>query len=283
MLLSDAIAQWVTQRQAEGYSPCTLRAYRIQMGLLIRNLGDRPVDAVTLTDLRAYIAGPQNEGRKASTVAHRVRMIRSFFTWCVEEDIITKSPAHKLREPKLPQRIPKALAFEDLELIRDACKTTREHALIELLFATGCRASEAAGIERRDVDWERRAIRVMGKGSKEREVYFGARAALWLRRYLKERADAHPALFIAERGEVRATTPHQIWYAVKRIAHREDMRDRVWPHVLRHTLGTTLLNQGAPLPAVQSILGHERPETTQIYAVLSGASRQAAYQKAFIQ
>lgn len=283
MLLSEAVEQWILQRRIEGYSPRTLEAYRLQMDLLIRNIGDMPIDQVTLSHLRNYIGGPASEGRKPATIAHRVRMIRSFFNWAVEEDILTRSPAHKLREPKLPQCLPKALTFEELELLRDACQTPREHALIELLFATGCRVSELAGMQRRDVDWDRMAIRVIGKGNKEREVYFGARAALWLRRYLRERADAHPSLFIAERHPVRATTPHQIWYAMKRVADRAGLRNRVWPHVMRHTLATTLLNQGASLAAVQSILGHVRPETTQRYAYLSGAARQQEYQRYFIQ
>jgi integrase/recombinase XerD len=200
-----------------------------------------------------------------------------------EEEYVLRNVAVKLKEPKLPRRIPKALCIDDLELVRDACKTVREHALIEFLFATGCRAGEVSSVTRNAVDWDRKAIVVMGKGSKEREVFIGAKARIWLKRYLAQRQDGNEHLFITERGIPRTLTPHEIWYLVKRIAERVGMRERVWPHVMRHTLATTLLNQGAPLPAVQSILGHESPETTQIYAQYSGAARQEAFQRYFVQ
>lgn len=283
MLASKAVRCWIEQRRAEGYSPCTLRAYRLQLGLLLQAIGDVQVASITLDHLRGYIAGPKSANRKASTIAHRVRMIRSFFYWCVEEELLLRSPALKLKEPKLPARLPKAMPFEDLELIRDACQTTREHALIEFRFATGCRSGEVSGIHRQDVDWERHSVQVLGKGFKEREVYFGARAALWLRRYLRNRVDECPYLFATERGPVRQLQRHQIWWLVKSVADRVGLRDRVWQHAFRHTLGTVLLNQGAPLVAVQSILGHDKPKTTQIHARLSGANRQQAYAKYFIQ
>lgn len=283
MLLSQASELWRQQRRAEGYSPRTLECYDLQMRLLIRSIGDRAIHEVALTDLRSYFGGPACAHLRPSSQANRVRMVRSFFTWLVEEEYLPKSPARKLREPKLPARVPKAMSFEELELIRDACRNAREHALVEILFATGCRAGELAGICRQDVDWERRAVVVLGKGSKEREVYFGARAAMWLRRYLAERTDDCPYLMATERRPIRQLRPHQLWYVVKSIAERVGLRDRCWPHKFRHTLGTTLLNQGAPLVAVQSILGHQKSETTLIYAHLSGANRQAAYQKHFVQ
>jgi len=131
----------------------------------------------------------------------------------------------------------------------------------------------------------------MGKGSKEREVYFGARAQIWLRRYLDSRADEQDALIVTERrqrndaGELQhqRMSIAQIEYVVRRVAKRCDLQDRVTPHVLRHTLATTLLNQGAPLVAVQSILGHTKPETTQLYATLSGSARRRAFERYFVQ
>ena len=235
MHFSTAINHWITQRRSEGYSPYTLQAYQLQLGLLLRHTGDVDIETITLETLREYIAGPASERRKLSTIAHRIRVIRSFFSWLVNEGHLGKSPAARLREPKLGARIPKALPFEDLELLRDACRTAREHALIEALFATGCRALELSTIQRPDVDWERRSIIVLGKGSKEREVYFGARAGMWLRRYLSERMDDCPYLFATERRPIRRLMPHQLWYLVKGIGARAGLRERVWPHRLRHT------------------------------------------------
>ena len=270
---------WREQRRTEGYSPFTLRCYDIQLRLLARNIGDKPIEEITLLDLRGYIGGKASEGRKASTIAHRVRMVRSFFTWCVEEDVLARSPAHKLREPKQPQRIPKALSFDELELIRDSCKTVREHALVEFLFASGGRAMEVSNIKQADIDWNRRCLVVMGKGSKEREVYFNAKAALWMKRYLDKREDDCEYLFTNGKGFKHRLSPHQIWWAVKQVANRCGLREKVHPHSFRHTMATAMLNGGAELSAVQSILGHEKPETTQLYAQLSGKRRQEQYNR----
>ena len=112
---------------------------------------------------------------------------------------------------------------------------------------------------------------ILGKGDKEREVYFGAKARIWIERYLRQRHDHDSALFVTQRKPHRMSV-HQIQYIFKRIAKRCGLEQRVSPHKMRHTLGTMLLNQGAPLAAVQSILGHEKPETTQLYAHLSGVT-----------
>lgn len=282
MVISEAADRWLTQRTYEGFSPHTIGRYRLQIRLLIRDIGDKLVTELTLEDLRGYIA--LHAARlKASTTANRIRIFKSFCRWLVEEEILLRNPATKLKEPKLPTRIPKALPFDDLERVRDACRSPRERALVEMLFATGCRASEMSSIRRGDVDWARRSIIVVGKGDKEREVYFGSRAALRLRQYLDIRQDDHPNLFVTEKGPVGPLKPRQIWWEVKQVARRAGLGERVWPHVFRHTLGTTLLNQGAPLVVVQQVLGHEKPETTQLYAHLSGANRQAAYQRHFVQ
>lgn len=123
---------------------------------------------------------------------------------------------------------------------------------------------------------------VLGKGNKEREVYFLAKARIWLQRYVNQRTDGDRALFVTARKPHRLSI-HAIQYIFKRVARRCGVEQRVSPHKMRHTLATVLINQGAPLVAVQSILGHEKPETTQLYATLSGSSRQQAYERYFVQ
>ena len=173
------------------------------------------------------------------------------------------------------QRVPKALTMDELEWLRDACRTTLEHAVIEFFFATGCRVGEAARLNRGDVDWQRGSVVVVRKGNKEREVYLGSKARIWLTRYVTERQDAEPALWVTERAPHRLAI-HGLQGVFKRMAERCGLAEKVHPHTMRHALATTLLNQGAPLLAVQSLLGHEKPETTQLYAVLSGETRHQA-------
>ena len=196
-----------------------------------------------------------------------------------------------MREPRLPARIPKALSVEEVELLRDACEDLLEHALIEFFFATGCRVGEIRQLDRIDLDWSRRSVVVLGKGNKEREVYFGAKASLWLKRYVDNRSDSALALFVTKRRrrqkdstlEHQRLSTSQMQRIFKRVAKRCGLEEKVTPHVLRHTLATLLLNQGAPIAAVQSILGHASPTTTQLYVNLSGESRQMLYRRHFPQ
>ncbi|GMA63745.1 tyrosine-type recombinase/integrase [Alicyclobacillus fastidiosus] len=235
---------------------------------------------MTLNILRDHLS--HHEHLKPSSLGHKIRSIKSLFGWLVEADLLVRNPTLKLKEPKQGKRDPKALTIDELELLRDSCNSSLEHALVEFFFATGGRISEIQRLNRNEIDWHRGAVTVLGKGDKEREVYFGAKARIWVKRYLRERNDHDPALFVTMRQPHRMSV-HQIQYFFKRIAARCNLTERVSPHKMRHTLATMLLNQGAPLVAVQSILGHEKPETTQLYATLSGTSRQQAYERYFVQ
>jgi integrase/recombinase XerD len=281
MQLSAASELFLRTKRQEGFSDYTTNAYRIQHSLLIRDIGDIAIEDVTLAHLREHISHCTH--LKASSIGHKVRSIRSLFKWLVEEEYLDKNPTLKLKEPKLPKRIPKALTVEEIEMLRDSAKTPIEHAMIEFFFATGCRVGEVHRLNRNAIDWSRQAATVLGKGNKEREVYFGAKASIWLRRYLASRTDSDMALFVTINKPLHRMSICQMQRLFARVAKRCGLEERVTPHVLRHTLATTLLNQGAPLAAVQSILGHEKPETTQLYAVLSGTARQQAYQRYFVQ
>lgn len=280
MLVTEALSAYLKTKRAEGYSPSTLRQYAYQLRRFAHWCGPREIEEIRLHDLREF-AG-QFAQLKAQSVGHVIRTLRGFFRWLFDEGLIKTNPSIKLKEPKVPKAVPKALTFDELELLRDGCTTLLEHALIEFMFATGCRIGEVHGVDRDQIDWDRRAVLVMGKGSKEREVYFGARCALWLKRFLAGRTDGEPALFSTTVSPRRMST-WQMRKIVKGLANRCGLGRKVSPHVMRHTLATTLLNQGADLVAVQSILGHDKPETTQRYAHLSGARRQEEYRRWFPQ
>ena len=278
MRLSEASERYLATRTQEGYSPHTIRAYRLQHQILIRDMGDVELALVTLDLLRAHVAHLSH--LKSSSLGHKIRAIKGLFRWVEDEGLHVPSPVRKLKEPKLGQRVPKALTMDELKWLRDACRTTLEHAVIEFFFSTGCRVGEAARLNRRDVDWQRGSVVVVGKGNKEREVYLGSKARIWLTRYFTERQDADPAVWVTERSPHRLSI-HGLQGVFKRVAERCGLAEKVHPHTMRHTLATTLLNQGAPLVAVQSILGHEKPETTQLYAALSGKTRHQDYQRCF--
>ncbi|MHB1865546.1 MAG: tyrosine-type recombinase/integrase [Candidatus Saccharimonadales bacterium] len=282
MRLSDGVESYLQAKSVEGYSPYTLRAYGLQFRLLGDWLDDPALETITTQQLRDYIAKDLDRLKPAST-GHRIRAIHSLFRWLVDEEILARDPSAKVKERGTYDRIPKALSEEQVETLRDACRTPRERALVEFFFATGARLAEVCRLNRADLDFERRSVVVLGKGSREREVYFGHKCAFHLRRYLDGRADSDPALFATlHRPYVRAAAA-TIRHEIKKIAARVGLEAIVSPHKWRHTLATSMLNRGADLMVIQSILGHERPGTTLLYLKLSGRRRQEQHDRYFMQ
>ena len=281
MQLSAGIAKFLEARTVDGYSPNTIRAYVLQGRLLLEALGDQDLDAVTTDGLRNYLGTLAH--LKPASLGHRIRFLHALWHWLQDEEYTERNPTHRIREPKGGDRIPKALSVDQLEDLRDSCQTLREHALLELFFATGCRLSEVAGMDRDRLQWDRRAIRVIGKGNKEREVYWGAKADRYLRKYLANRIDEDPAVFVTERQPFRRMHAKSIYHAIKRMAKRAGMAEVVWPHKFRHSLATSLIDHGADLTVVQSLLGHQKPQTTLLYTTLSGNRRRLEYDRYFTQ
>ena len=151
-----------------------------------------------------------------------------------------------------------------------------EKALFEFMFSTGCRIGEIVSLDRNRINWSNRSAVIRGKADKEREVYFNIRSEIWLKRYLDNRLDRDPAIIVTERDPHRMSIA-QMRYIIKRISNRASISKDIHPH----SYATHLLNNGAPLDVIQSLLGHEKSETTRIYAQLSGSIRQELYRKYF--
>ena len=279
MFLSEAWENYEAAKRVEGFSLQTLKAYKIQNRLLIRYFGDVELNTLTTDRLKEYLA-MSSQHLKASSLAHRIRAIKSIFRWAHEEGKVFKNPTRKIKEPKMGKRIPKFLSEREIEHLREACFTPMEKALFEFMFSTGCRIGEIALLEKENINWPNRSAIVRGKGDKEREVYFNIRCDIWLKRYMNERNDGDPAIFVTERLPHKMSTA-QIRYVIKRISSRTGTNKEIHPHQLRHSYATHLLNNGAPIEVIQSLLGHEKSETTRIYAQLSGTLRKEFYQKYF--
>lgn len=279
MLLSEAWQLYAVDKQIEGFSPVTLKGYKIQHNLLIRYFGDAGLDEIMLPALKEYLMESASH-LKPSSLGHRIRFIRAFFRWAAEEGYAAANPARKLREPKFGARVPKALNEEDTVLLQEACRIPLEHALIEFMYSTGCRIGEIYRLNRSAINWENRSCIVLGKGDKEREVYFSIKAAIWLKKYLSERKDTDMALFVTQRAPHRMSID-ALRYTVKKVAERSEVKVNVYPHKLRHSFATHLLNNGAPMEGIQTLLGHAKLETTMLYAQLAGPRRQEIYRKYF--
>lgn len=280
MKISEAFKLYHDDKKLLGYSIHTLRAYKIQCNLLIRYLGDVDIEEISFQQLKSYLIF--QEHLKPSSLSHRIRYLKSFFHWSIDEGYINKNPSSKLKEPKIPKRFPKNLHEKDLELLRIGCKSPREHAIVELFYATGCRIGELASLDIDMINWSNETIIVFGKGSKERIVNFSTRSKIWLEMYLDSRKDSNPALFVTLRKypiEPRRLSISQIRDTIKIIAKHAGIKSNIYPHMLRHTFAMGMLESGAPIEVIKEFLGHSKVETTEIYAQMSSTYKRELYKK----
>lgn len=259
----------------DGLSAQTLSAYRRDLGLLAAWLRtqDRALLDCSEVDLRAY-AAERHAGTRASTANRRLTVFRRFFRWALRERLISADPTLKLLAARQALRVPKILSEAQVEALLAAPDVEqalglRDRTMLELMYASGLRVSELVGLHTVQLGLSEGAVRVTGKGAKERLVPFGAEAHDWLTRYLAQArplilgARASDALFVTVRGG--AMTRQMFWNLVKRHARQADIAVPLSPHTLRHAFATHLLNHGADLRAVQMLLGHADISTTTIY------------------
>jgi integrase/recombinase XerD len=260
----------------DGLAPLTLAAYRRDLVLYAAWLHDqqgRALDETGATDLLAFMA-QRHASTKATTSNRRLSVFKRYFRWAVRERCIAADPTLKLDSARQPLRVPKTLSEAQVEALLAAPDTTtslglRDRAMLELMYASGLRVSELVLLKAVQVSLDQGVLRVMGKGSRERLVPFGAEAHEWLRRYLAQarpgllKREASADLFLSVRGA--AMTRQMFWKIVKRHALAAGITAPLSPHTLRHAFATHLLNHGADLRAVQMLLGHADIGTTTIY------------------
>lgn len=277
--LFEKIQLYLSSKKLEGLSATTLSNYNRDLKLFANEVKKRSED-ISSADIRVYLA--KFEHLKMSSVSTKLSVLKSFFGWLTNEEILLRDPTAKLKPPKQEKRIPKALTIEELEMLREGCQSNRQRAFVEVLYATGCRLSEVHDLNISDIDHQAMSARVIGKGNKERVVYFSFRAMYHLKKYINSRTDDDPSLFVTERKPYRRLSKRAIQREVDKIAKQANVKN-VSPHVLRHTFATLTLNNGAELAAVQALLGHESPETTMIYAKLTEDKKHEAYKKYLVQ
>lgn len=290
----EAFAQYLSAERA--VSPHTLRGYLGDVRSLLSHAASE--GAVRLQDLelgalRRWLGAQSQEGAARSTLARRSASVRVFTAWAMAEERITTDPALRLKAPKREQSLPGVLQAGQLTRLLATLEEAaaggaplalRNRAIVELLYATGVRVGELAGLDIDDLDPDRRTLRVIGKGNKERTVPYGVPAALavddWLRRGrpLVVRDISGPALFLGARGG--RVDQRQVRAMVNDLFEGLGDTSASGPHALRHSAATHLLDGGADLRAVQEILGHSSLATTQIYTHVSVDRLRKSYQQA---
>lgn len=262
--LKEKIFLYLQVRKLEHYSEQTLKNYFY----ILNNFSDfivKPVATITKNDIRYFLASVSG-GLKASTMNNKISTLKAFFQWLEDEEIIPKNPTRQINVTKLPKRLKKALNVEELERMRLACETTRERALIEFLFATGCRVSEVTGVNISDLNLYNNTLTVVGKGDKERIVCFSDKTRLYLQQYIDQREDSNVALFIGTRKPFARIGARSIEVIISNIGKRTSINRSVFPHLLRSSMATLGLQAGANITTIQHLLGHSSPTVTQLYA-----------------
>ena len=193
-----------------------------------------------------------------TSLSRKLATITTFFDYLIKQEILQNNPARKVERFRLPKRKPDFLSISELSIMRNSSINTS--VLVEFLLSTGVRVSEASSLNIRNVDFTKREARVIGKGNKERIVKFSKACLNILQAYLSMRSDSNEALFISNKG--KRLTRSGIYYRIRKVG--KGVR-RTYPHLLRHTFATYLLDGGATLSEVQQLLGHEDMKTTSVY------------------
>ena len=280
--LLDNIRLYISSKRLEGLSDLTLSDYYRELVMFEFFVG-KPTVQINTSDIRRYLAS--NDSVMASTNGKKLSVIKSFFTWMVDEEIILRNPSARIKQMKQPKRLPKALTAIELEQLREACGSLRERAIVEVMYSTGCRLSEISNMKRKAINWSNSSLKVIGKGDKERVVYLNPKARYHLDKYLEECEESENEceyLFSTERRPYRQLQNKSIQDVISKISSRTTIDKKVTPHVFRHTMATLAMENGIELGDLQQLLGHESADTTLRYASVSEERKYHAH-KRFVQ
>jgi len=255
----------------KGLSNNTAKAYEADISSFFQWLDNEDLKYKNLQEdhINQYISFLFQRKMRSSSVNRKISSIKSFYIFLVKRNFVKNSPLNDLVTPKQEKYLPESMSEAEVDKLLNSPDVSnkienRDKAMIEMLYATGMRISELVNLKMTDVDMKRCVVKVFGKGSKERLVPFGETALDSLKSYLNDREQSSSKeIFLSNRG--KKMTRVAFWQRVKVYLIRENLKNSISPHTLRHAFATHLLNRGADLRSVQLLLGHSDLSTTQIY------------------
>lgn len=267
------------------YSDYTIKNYKLDLTLFFDFLNKSNINYLYLNkdNVLAYLKYLDKMNLKNSTISRRISALRTFYNYLMNEGLINSNIFLNVKNPKLEKKLPNYLNYTEMEELLESIDISTDEGLkrrllIEMFYSTGCRVSEIINIKVKDIDFKDKKIRIMGKGSKERIVYYGDYAKKYLDKYLSKGLDKD-YLFVNKHGN--KYTVEEIELIVKDIMKHLSIKTHVTPHTLRHTFATHLLNNGADIRSVQELLGHSNLSTTGIYTHVSSDRLKEVYFKTF--
>ncbi len=292
--MRKVIDEFISYLQIElNYSSNTLNSYIIELNKYKEYLEANGINYLSVNKdiVRQYLKDLDKRKYKNTSISKNLSTLRSFYNFLVRKEKIGKNIFNSIHNPKLEKKLPNflteidienILTFSDNENYQKNIYTNRDLLVLELLYDTGCRVSELASIKLKDINCEEKSIRILGKGSKERIVYFGEYTKDTMQEYLKERENIlglKVSEFLLVSRESGSLTPRRIAQIIAKIMKELEIKKNVTPHTFRHSFATHLLNNGADLRSVQELLGHSSLSTTQIYTHVSNERLRNVYLK----
>jgi len=274
----DLVQIFLSAKRVEGCSDKTVLYYDSTIRNVLNTIG-KDVRNVATDDLRLYLDCYQStHGVSKVTIDNIRRILSSFFAWLEDEDYIVKSPVRRIHKVKTCKTVKETYSDEVLELMRDHSECVRDLAIIDMLASTGMRVGELVKLDRSDIDFANRECVVLGKGNKQRKVYFDARTKIHLQRYLNSRADDNPALFVTLQRPYNRLQISGVEIRLRRLGEKLNL-NKVHPHKFRRTLATMAIDKGMPIEQVQQLLGHQSVDTTLQYAMVNQSNVKQSHRR----
>ncbi len=271
------------------YSDKTISSYRTDLVSFFNYLKNKNLNYLKINrlEVRDYLKYLDNKNLKNSSISRKLSSIRSFYNFLINEKLLSFNYFASIKNPKIERKLPNYLSYNELSLLLDSISLDNPHDLrnrliIELFYATGCRVSELVNIKINDIDFYTKTIRIYGKGSKERTVFFGEYALFYLNKYLEIRKKENilsPYLFLNNKNN--PLTVSDVEVLMQKLIKNIAINKHITPHTLRHTFATHLLNNGADIKSVQELLGHASLNTTGIYTHITNDHIKDVYLKTF--
>lgn len=262
------IDRFISSKQVEGCSERTIKYYKEILEKLVDST-ENSFKSITTDDIRQYLYNYREKNNcNMITIDNIRRVFSSFFSWLEDEDYILKSPVRRIHKIKTPKIIKETFSDESIERMRDKCCNIRDLSLFELLISTGMRVGEVVKLNISDLNFGERSCIVLGKGNKQREVYFDAKTKIHLIQYLNLRNDSNQALFVSMKRPHKRLTISGIELIIRKLGVKSKV-NKAHPHKFRRTLATMAIDKGMPIEQVQKLLGHMKIETTMNYAMVN--------------
>ena len=274
----NLLQMFLSAKRVEGCSDKTVHYYDSTIRNVLETVG-KEAKQVTTEDIRLYLDRYQLESSVSKVTIDNIRRIlSSFFSWLEAEDYIIKNPMKRIHKVKTCKTVKETYSDEALELMRDHAECIRDLAIIDTLASTGMRVGELVKLNREDINFVDRECIVLGKGNKQRKVYFDARTKIHLQRYLASRTDDNPALFVTLQKPYNRLQISGVEIRLRNLGKELNL-NKVHPHKFRRTLATMAIDKGMPIEQVQQLLGHQSVDTTLQYAMVNQANVKSSHRK----